>query len=115
MCRAGRLHSRGVRSAPTSARSTDIYTWANPGPGAVRGLSRIIDGAIGMRFSEEDANRWMRELQAQSPLYLAEYMPQLEMRDIEHTLCEFDKYERIRRGEGRPRNKFKRPEEAAHA
>ena len=31
----------------------------------------------------------------------------LEMRDIEHCLCEFDKYERVRLGQGRPRAKYK--------
>jgi len=28
------------------------------------------------------------------------------MREIEHSLCEFDKYERTRLGEGRPRAKY---------
>ena len=84
----------------------DIYTWANPGPGAVRGLSRLILGGIGQHLKEEQAISFMRELLEQSPLYLADFMPQLEMRDIEHTLCEFDKYMRIKRGEGRPRAKF---------
>ena len=32
--------------------------------------------------------------------------PPLEMREIEHTLCEFDKYERVRLGEGRPRGVY---------
>jgi hypothetical protein len=30
----------------------------------------------------------------------------LEMRDIEHSLCEFDKYERVRLGQGKPRSKY---------
>ena len=32
--------------------------------------------------------------------------PYWELREIEHCLCEFDKYERIRLGQGRPRTKF---------
>jgi hypothetical protein len=28
------------------------------------------------------------------------------MREIEHSLCEFDKYMRVKRGEGRPRSKY---------
>ena len=31
----------------------------------------------------------------------------VEMRDVEHTLCEFDKYERVRNGEGRPRGVYR--------
>jgi hypothetical protein len=29
------------------------------------------------------------------------------MRDIEHCLCEFDKYERVRLGQGKPRAQYK--------
>lgn len=36
-----------------------------------------------------------------SPIY-----PYWELREIEHCLCELDKYERIRLGQGRPRAKF---------
>jgi hypothetical protein len=32
--------------------------------------------------------------------------PRFEMRDIEHTLCEFDKYQRIRLGQGKMRAKY---------
>jgi hypothetical protein len=32
--------------------------------------------------------------------------PKLEMRDVEHTLCEFDKYERVKAGEGQMRAKY---------
>ena len=33
--------------------------------------------------------------------------PAWDMRTVEHTLCEFDKYERVRTGEGRPRQVFR--------
>ena len=36
------------------------------------------------------------------------YLSNIEMRDIEHSLCEFDKYERVRLGQGRPRSKYER-------
>lgn len=36
-----------------------------------------------------------------------EQWPQWEMRDVEHTLCEFDKYTRVKLGEGRPRGVFR--------
>ena len=40
------------------------------------------------------------------------YTPQqqatvMEMREIEHSLCEFDKYERVRLGQGTPRGRYK--------
>lgn len=43
-----------------------------------------------------------------TPLVLNEAMIgwPFELREIEHSLCEFDKYERVRTGVGRPRQKF---------
>jgi hypothetical protein len=48
----------------------------------------------------------MQDLLAISKGNLPTYVPMLEMRDIEHSLCEFDKYERVRLGQGRPRSKY---------
>jgi len=57
-----------------------------------------------MRQSE--ANQLMLELLAAADAgtwpNIQEY-PRLEMRDIEHVLCDFDKYERVRHREGRIR------------
>ena len=41
-----------------------------------------------------------------------DYLPyeiahKMEMREIEHSLCEFDKYERVRNGEGKPRGLYR--------
>ena len=51
----------------------------------------------------------MRELLEQSTLqrHWSHNWPKWEMRDVEHTLCEFDKYERVRTGEGRPRGVYR--------
>ena len=49
----------------------------------------------------------MKHLLDISEPYLQGHMEPIEMRDIEHCLCEFDKYERTRLGEGRPRAKYK--------
>jgi hypothetical protein len=114
----------------------DIMTWANPGPGAMRGLNRIVGRRLDERIPRELANKEMRMLleystraahwpqfrrlshntvEARYPggdlMYDMvridsegqECWPSWEMRDVEHTLCEFDKYERARLGQGRPR------------
>jgi hypothetical protein len=99
----------------------DVMTWAHAGPGAVRGLNRIHGRDLGASMRQADALREMRELLDHAknkhgephfgghwPLGNAEGgWPNLEMREIEHTLCEFDKYERVRLGQGRPRGKFR--------
>jgi hypothetical protein len=94
-------HTRYLRNA------TDIMTWANAGPGAMRGIDRIC-GVYCKKavFSEQQYLLIMRELLSVSKRYLMAYVPDMEMRDIEHSLCEFDKYERGRLGQGHLRAKY---------
>jgi hypothetical protein len=104
----------------------DKLTWANLGPGANRGLWRLfpykgvsLDRGATPNYPQALAK--MRELLRLAPEYLPKAgwttqkgtiaawgpsvykipkMPALEMREIEHSLCEFDKYERARLGDG---------------
>jgi len=90
-------------------RAPDIMTWCNPGPGCRRGLNRVIGRALGERVRREQILSEMGELLRVSRIN--KYWPQKwqswEMRDVEHQLCEWDKYERTRLGEGRPRGVFR--------
>ncbi len=81
--------------------ATDIMTWANVGPGALRGLRRL-DGFVRPSQGVER----MRYLLDVSKERLPFLFPRLEMRDVEHSLCEFDKYCRVKFGEGKPRSKY---------
>lgn len=87
----------------------DTMTWANAGPGAIRGLNRLLGQPVKKSMSQTKAVELMRELLEMSPRMLTPDMPAWEMREVEHWLCEFDKYERVRLGEGRPRVKFVPP------
>lgn len=93
--------------------ASDIMTWANPGPGARRGLARLEgshrDANVSTRASL--LNRLMEELleASRDERNWPQGWGTWEMRDVEHTLCEFDKYERVRTGEGRPRGRFSMP------
>jgi hypothetical protein len=87
----------------------DINTWANAGPGAMRGLNRIHDRPLDFTSKRHDWCGEMRELLKGHHFYMAILFGEdidLEMRDIEHSLCEFDKYERVRLGQGKPRSKY---------
>lgn len=93
----------------------DINLWASAGPGAARGLSRVVYGVIG-RFNyhsdndQQVLNEGMALLLRAAQGHLKSWpisWPIWEMRDVEHTLCEFDKYERARLGEGRPKQLFR--------
>ncbi len=95
-------HTRYLENAP------DIMTWANAGPGAKRGLNRLFNRPLDAPMSQKLANEEMKYLLklSQRPGNLEEHVPALEMRDIEHSLCETDKYLRVLNGEGRPRAKY---------
>lgn len=85
----------------------DINSWANPGPGATRGLQRVS----GRKMNEEERLHHMRYLLdlAHREEYWPSQWPEWEMREVEHVLCEFDKFERFRLGEGRPKQRYGDP------
>ena len=93
-------HTRLLRHAP------DILTWANPGPGAVRGLNRLANRPLTAIPPRYQLINEMRDLLEGRRRFIPDEFPPLELRDIEHTLCEFDKYERVRLGEGAPRQRY---------
>lgn len=80
---------------------TDIMTWTNTGPGSMRGMNRLLPCELKTKWKRDEfcvvAQKVLLEINR------GWNGPQLELRDIEHSLCEFDKYERIRLGQGRGR------------
>ncbi len=108
-------HTRYLRNAP------DIWTWANAGPGAIRGLNRLYGRDLGAKPKPQQTNEEMIQLMTElnaldergfnetfgPPQIGSQHVgPRFEARDIEHSLCEFDKYERVRLGEGKMRSKY---------
>lgn len=89
--------------------AADINTWANAGPGAMRGLNRLHGRLLNHRPKKNDSNLEMQELLALSrdPENWPFVERPLEMREVEHMLCEFDKYKRVDNGEGKPRGVYK--------
>ena len=67
-----------------------------------------MDIAPKFQMAQVEYIKIMRELLEASGK-LPGWIPSLEMRDIEHSLCEYDKYERARLGQGRPRSRFVPP------
>ena len=90
-------------------RARDWETWAAPGPGSLRGLNRVN--------GDDRDRRWKpHEWEASFQLLLSEVwrtmearkapMPRISGQDLQNCLCEFDKYERVRLGQGRPRSMY---------
>ena len=96
-----------VMQTPVLRQAIDRNTWCPAGPGARRGLNRLYGRTIERRVAEEQLVLEMQELFHQAQDNMPNFMPELELHDIQFQLCEFDKYERVRLGEGRPKSRYK--------
>lgn len=94
-------HTRYLEDAP------DIHTWAFAGPGAKRGLNRVYGREVKATLKDAQALEEMRAIHAWFAGGNRWRFKPLEMREVEHSLCEFDKYERARLREGTPRALFR--------
>lgn len=108
-----------LRHTHLLSRAPDILTWANPGPGARRGLCYIYGGSrtevpteLRARNNLISAMQKLLSIARHVPEHWpgdlpADQSPPWEMREVEHTLCEYAKYEMVRRGEGRTKGAFR--------
>ena len=84
-------HTRYLCNAP------DIMTWANPGPGAKRGLNRLYEREVNATVPKDQlleellrVNDWIAQNR------MTDLLPTWEPRDTEHLACEVDKAQRAR-------------------
>lgn len=87
----------------------DWWTFAAPGPGSRRGLNRILGRAVDTNWSHDaDWRAALRRLNEKvAPVFADGGLAPVHAQDLQNCLCEFDKYERARLGEGRPKQKFR--------
>ena len=85
----------------------DRNTWCPVGPGAKRGINRILGKAHDSSLTFEKGLSVMQELFAARKTHWRGNYVELELHDIQFQLCEFDKYERVKHGQGRPRSKYR--------
>lgn len=84
--------------------ATDWWDWAASGPGSKRGLNRVCgNDNINEKWREEHWLQVLQELRLMLNERLPRHWEKLHAQDVQNCLCEFDKYERVRNGEGRPR------------
>lgn len=78
---------------------TDKNSWANMGPGAQRGLSLVCYGDADHRFSEAEWLEHIRNILPKMQAVFKENFGDIDvsMREVEHWLCEFQKYVKYRR------------------
>jgi hypothetical protein len=87
----------------------DRNTWCNPGPGAVRGLYRVLE----WDFQKGDNSKhpptpkdWQLKTQELLEILQRRLRMKFEMREVEHLLCEWDKHERLLMGDGRSKRRY---------
>jgi hypothetical protein len=93
-------HTYVLENAP------DIMTWANPGPGCIRGLRRLQGLPLSKKGNSDCLPRpegWQRYMQdlLKTVQERLPHLPPFEMHEVEMVLCEIDKYERVLWGQGK--------------
>lgn len=88
-------------------RADDWSTFAFSGPGSRRGLNRVVGRELRAPWREEVWHSTLMELKNLiDPLVDKAGMPPIHAQDLQNCLCEFDKMERVRLGEGRPKARY---------
>ena len=83
----------------------DRNTWCPIGPGARRGLNRVFGRDVKAKRPFNQMLVELRQLYNSDVEWPKEYT-KLDLHCIQFQLCEFDKYERVRLGQGRPRSRY---------
>lgn len=85
------------------ADASDRHRWAAAGPGTVRGLNRVYGRHVDHTLTQQQA---LREMLPIYELIEAETGVEVDLSDVPNVLCETDKYERVKHGEGTPRARY---------
>lgn len=92
-----------LKYTPMLERASDWWTWAPLGPGSIRGLNRFYGRPMGKPLRQEQG---LKELQEQQKLIEEKLGWKLPVHNVQNCNCEFDKYLRVKNGEGRPRSTY---------
>jgi site-specific DNA-adenine methylase len=96
-----------LKYVPPLSQASDWWSWAAPGPGSQRGLNRVLGRPTNASWAEAEWLRCLEPLHAViGPRMTAANMPRMHAQDLQNSLCEWDKYERFRLGEGKPRSRY---------
>jgi alpha-glutamyl/putrescinyl thymine pyrophosphorylase clade 1 len=85
-----------MKYTPVLQGARDWESFAVPGPGSERGLNRVLGRDKNTRWKKGEWNETLALLHTQIRM-------KMHAQDLQNCLCEFDKYERIKKNEGRVR------------
>ena len=92
-----------VKYLPVLRQAIDWDTFATPGPGSRRGMNRLLGRPTNEKWT---VNNWQDELVTLKEHLDKVIKPKLHAQDIQNCLCEWDKFERVLWGQGKPRSKY---------
>lgn len=97
-------HHGHLKDAP------DWWTWAAMGEGSRRGLNRVFGrpykDRVGATVWKRDFDALFNEITRRIERNRHHNLHRIDAQDLQNCLCEFDKYERVRMNEGRPRSRY---------
>jgi hypothetical protein len=80
----------------------DYSTYVRSGPGSRHGLNRILGRPVNAPWTEVAFRRALMQLLAEvNPHFIAAGLAPLDAQGLQHWLCEFDKWERVREESGK--------------
>lgn len=88
---------------------SDWMEWTPIGPGARRGAARVMGHDDQRQLKEKDSFDVIMDLLSWSRSLWPNEWDDLNPHNIQFQLCEFDKYERVRLGQGKPRSIYRAP------
>lgn len=96
-----------VKHAPVLAQAEDWWTFAEPGPGSLRGMRRLH----GLDVKDTSQDKFWKDslwhLRDQLNNDISPDIPELDGQNTQNCLCEYDKMIRTLSGEGRPKQQYK--------
>jgi len=97
-----------VKQVEPLRSARDWGRFAAPGPGSRRGLNRVLGRPVDAPWHDDDAWRaaLARVHEAIAPDLETIGIGRLCAQDLQSCLCELDKFERVRLGEGKPKRRF---------
>lgn len=96
-----------VKWTPVLRSAPDWAAFAAPGPGSMRGLNRVMGRDLKAPWDPEEWHTELLRLRKAILPKLPRSLRDLDAQNLQNCLCEFDKYTRVKNGEGRPRQNFK--------
>lgn len=101
-----------LRFTPLLQEAKDVNHWTAPGPGSARGIGRIFHDNPGC-YNYNSAKD--QEVLLEHMRYLLELSrdrwpakwPAWELSTVQHWCCEYDKYMRVKLGEGTPKQRYR--------